>query len=284
MATQRIASASIRGAANAKKSLTTLGAASGSQKESRRWKSTPAIGLDNNPSILKEDIGLVVKDLPKGERKVDELDLTFLDHKAAFKSKTTWQVLRAYLVFNLCSIKPLVDNNEALMKLGKAVLGKTLFAYIMKQTFYGQFVAGEDRQSIKPAIHRMHSFGVKSILDYSVEEDVSEEKATELEMEACVADKEKDNYNPDLVPHKGDYSDGIKRYKAHQSFADRRIGNTGARTYFYQNEAQCEKNMETFLRCIEAVAGNHFVHEPKNVSNGILLHFRLLLFYIFFPF
>ena len=63
--------------------------------------------------ILTEDIGLVVKDLPKGERKVDELDLTFLDHKAAFKSKTTWQVLRAYLVFNLCSIKPLVDNNEA---------------------------------------------------------------------------------------------------------------------------------------------------------------------------
>ena len=89
------------------------------------------------------------------------------------------------------------------MKLGKAVLGKTLFAYIMKQTFYGQFVAGEDRQSIKPAIHRMHSFGVKSILDYSVEEDVSTEKAEQLEMDACVADEEKDNYNPDIVPHKG---------------------------------------------------------------------------------
>ena len=56
MATQRIASASIRGAANAKKSLTTLGAASGSQKESRRWKSTPAIGLDNNTSILKGEL------------------------------------------------------------------------------------------------------------------------------------------------------------------------------------------------------------------------------------
>ena len=29
-----------------------------------------------------------------------------------------------------------------LMKIGKKVLGKTLFAALMKPTFYGQFVAG----------------------------------------------------------------------------------------------------------------------------------------------
>ena len=69
------------------------------------------------------------------------------------------------------------------MKLGKAVLGKKLFGEIMKLTFYGQFVAGEDRESIKPAIYRMHTFGVKSILDYSVEEDISGEEATNIEME-----------------------------------------------------------------------------------------------------
>ena len=109
---------------------------------------------------------------------------------------------------------------------------------------------------------------------------------------ACVPDKEQEsgNYNPETVPHKGDHTgneknqnfsslqdnldyhkqdtnvlncdntlntDGIKRYKAHKSFGDRRQTVTGARTYFYQNEAQCEKNMETFLRCIEAVAGNN---------------------------
>jgi hypothetical protein len=33
------------------------------------------------------------------------------------------------------------------MKFGQAVLGKTLFAAIMKQTFYGQFVAGEDQEN-----------------------------------------------------------------------------------------------------------------------------------------
>lgn len=69
------------------------------------------------------------------------------------------------------------------MKLGKAVLGKALFAQIMKQTFYGQFVAGENRATIKPVIHRMHTFGVKSILDYSVEEDISQEQAEQIEME-----------------------------------------------------------------------------------------------------
>ena len=50
MATQRIASASIRGAANAKKSLKTLGGSS----QQERWKSTPAIGLDNSPSIIEK--------------------------------------------------------------------------------------------------------------------------------------------------------------------------------------------------------------------------------------
>ena len=51
------------------------------------------------------------------------------------------------------------------MKLGQKILGKALFGMLMKQTFYGHFVAGEDQEDIKPTISRMHSFGVKSILD-----------------------------------------------------------------------------------------------------------------------
>ena len=45
-------------------------------------------------------------------RKTDELDLGFMNHTAAFKSKSTWQVFRGYLVYQLCSIGPLVENNE----------------------------------------------------------------------------------------------------------------------------------------------------------------------------
>ena len=45
-------------------------------------------------------------------KKTDELDLGFMNHTAAFKSKSTWQVFRGYLVYQLCSIGPLVENNE----------------------------------------------------------------------------------------------------------------------------------------------------------------------------
>lgn len=41
----------------------------------------------------------------------DPLDLSFNDAKAAFKSKTTWEVLRAYIVYTLCSSETLVENN-----------------------------------------------------------------------------------------------------------------------------------------------------------------------------
>lgn len=56
--------------------------------------------------------------------------------------------------------------------------------------------------------------------------------------------------------HKNTNSVGtIKKYHSHQEFADRRYKVDSARTYFYLNEAQCERNMEIFMRCLEAVSG-----------------------------
>ena len=53
----------------------------------------------------------------------------------------------------------------------------------MRSTFYGQFVAGEDVASIKPLVERNMFFGVKSILDYSAEKDISRDEARKAEME-----------------------------------------------------------------------------------------------------
>lgn len=43
--------------------------------------------------------------------KRDPLDVSFANPEAAFKSKTTWEVLRALIVYQMCSIQYLVDNN-----------------------------------------------------------------------------------------------------------------------------------------------------------------------------
>lgn len=40
------------------------------------------------------------------------------------------------------------------MKVFKALMGEKLFALMMKQTFYGHFVAGEDRHKIVPTLER----------------------------------------------------------------------------------------------------------------------------------
>ena len=65
-------------------------------------------------------------------------------------------------------------------------MGRRLFRLVMKSTFYGHFVAGEDQEMIKPLIGRNGQFGVKSILDYSVEKDISEEEAKEAEMKYVI--------------------------------------------------------------------------------------------------
>ncbi|KAL4711890.1 hypothetical protein ACJJTC_006059 [Scirpophaga incertulas] len=130
------------------------------------------------------------------------------------------------------------------MKRLRQVVGQRLFEAFMKATFYGQFVAGEDQNKIKPTIERLRSFGVKSILDYSVEEDLSQEEAEKREVSASIStfgDKEEEGQ--------------LKQYHVEQRFADRRYKVTSARTYFYLNEASCEKNMEAFLKSIDAVAG-----------------------------
>lgn len=69
------------------------------------------------------------------------------------------------------------------MKFAKQILGETLFTKFMRATFYGHFVAGEDEQQITPVLDRLRQFGVKPILDYSVEEDISQEEAERREMQ-----------------------------------------------------------------------------------------------------
>ena len=71
---------------------------------STRLKSTPAAALVEENTTVDAS--------PHNDNSRDSLDLTFCDHEAAFRSKTTSEVLRALLVFRLCGVQYLVKNNE----------------------------------------------------------------------------------------------------------------------------------------------------------------------------
>ncbi|CAB1320146.1 unnamed protein product [Coregonus sp. 'balchen'] len=174
-----------------------------------------------------------------------KISIDFEQTQEAYKSKDNLELLRSLVVFKLCSYDLLVDKNKELMDISKFLLGKKAFEQFMKMTFYGQFVAGEDHKSIKPLIQKNRAFGVGSVLDYSVEEDLTQEDAVTNEMDSCVSAAEKES-----MGHRE------KKYKAHQQFGDRRGGVTGARTYFYTDEAKCDQHMETFLKCIKASGGS----------------------------
>nr|XP_039318342.1 proline dehydrogenase 1, mitochondrial isoform X2 [Saimiri boliviensis boliviensis] len=130
-----------------------------------------------------------------------------------------------------------------LLYVARKLLGERLFNKLMKMTFYGHFVAGEDQESIQPLIRHNRAFGVGTILDYGVEEDLSPEEAAHGEMESCPSAAERSGSGTNKRE---------KQYQAHRAFGDRRDGAISARTYFYANEAKCDSHMETLLSCIEA--------------------------------
>lgn len=144
-------------------------------------------------------------------------DLSFEDAQTAFKSKSSLELLRGYLVFQLCSLNFLIDNQKFLLNFSRRILGKRLFSQLMRMTFYGHFVAGEDQNDIRENVQNMMKYGVKAILDYSAEEDL-------------VADN------------------SIKN----KSETDQ-LSNL-SKKYFHPSEINSEKNKKIFMDCIDAVS------------------------------
>nr|XP_056715495.1 proline dehydrogenase 1, mitochondrial [Euleptes europaea] len=169
----------------------------------------------------------------------------FADTREAFRSKTSGELARGLVVLGLSSVDLLVERAQQVMTLSRKLLGQRLFEKLMKMTFYGQFVAGEDQRAIKPLIQHNLAYGVGSVLDYGVEEDLSSEEAEKKELDSCTSAFEKET---------GKQRE--KRYSVHRGFGDRRAGVTSARTYFYADEAKCDQRMDTFLQCIEASASS----------------------------
>lgn len=176
----------------------------------------------------------------------EKVDLSFSNTKECFRNKSTYDLVRSIVVFKMCTYNWLVDNAKPIIKMTRKVMGQRLFKATMRATIYGQFVAGEDKHDIQGTISRNAAFGVKSILDYSAEEDMDAQKAKKLEVEASMTKGAE-------AATDGSFSNHIT--KSHEKFGDRRTSVVAARTHFYESEMACDQNMGIFMDSIDAVAG-----------------------------
>ena len=108
-------------------------------------------------------------------------------------------------------------------------------------------------------VSRNAAFGVKSILDYSAEEDMDAQKAKKLEVEASM-NKAAENEES--------FSNHIT--KSHEKFGDRRQSVVSARTHFYESEMACDTNMgEMQGRRLRSRLGLAWAHDRKDNSFGL---------------
>lgn len=139
--------------------------------------------------------------------------LDFDDVSQSFSIKTTPELIRGLIVFHLCGIRPLVTNARRLLNLSEKILGRRITEWILKQTFFGHFCAGQTNEEVAKVIRKLDASGLGGILDYAAEADLS------------------------TVP---------------PSQQRDRTGVNSARIYDYEGESECDANALICAQCIEA--------------------------------
>ncbi|KAG1663988.1 Hydroxyproline dehydrogenase [Nymphon striatum] len=97
-------------------------------------------------------------------------NVRFDDHIAVYKNRSTAELLRNIAVLKVCSFDVFVDNSLQLMNIGQKSLGRHFFRFIMKYTFYSQFVAGENSEEILTSAEKLISSNIYSLPTAMLEE------------------------------------------------------------------------------------------------------------------
>ncbi|XP_062592988.1 uncharacterized protein LOC134254494 [Saccostrea cucullata] len=101
--------------------------------------------------------------------------LEFEDAVKACQSKKNWELLRALLIFNVCSVEKFVKNNYKILSWSRRLMGRPLFNMMMRPTFYRQFVGGHDLASLQTTVDCLQAAGIGPFVMVALEEDVKDD-------------------------------------------------------------------------------------------------------------
>ena len=98
----------------------------------------------------------------------------FDNTKIAFTLKNDSQLERAYFLFKMISVEPLVKIGSAATKF--ALKASLPIEGLIRATVFDHFCGGVNEEDCLPVIHKMYEKGVSSVLDYSVEGKIDEKE------------------------------------------------------------------------------------------------------------
>lgn len=189
--------------------------------------------------------------------------LDFEDGEAAFKNRTTSELVRAWTVFHVCAWTPVVRRARRLLALAEAVVGARAVTWVLRRTFFAHFCAGETQTELLPVIDRLRAAGVGAILDYAAEADLppaptttngngAANAANAAKPQAQTQAQTADPFPYPSTPASPSGPPPPAEFFRPDKSLDRREGVVSARTYYYEDEAHCDANAEIFHSCINS--------------------------------
>jgi len=122
-------------------------------------------------------------------------EINFEDTKTAFRIKSDRDLRRAYILFKLISYPILVKIGNPVIKVLSFL--RIPIGWIVKPTAFKHFVGGETLDDCQPAVEKIKTANVYSILDYSVEGKESE-KAINAALEETLRAVKNAGSKPDI--------------------------------------------------------------------------------------
>ena len=123
------------------------------------------------------------------------IKIDFEDTRTAFSIKSNRDLRRAYVLFKLISYPILVKIGNPVIKVFSAL--RIPIGWIVKPTAFKHFVGGETLEECQPAVEKLKTANVYSILDYSVEGKETD-KSIEAALQETLRAVKNAGKNPDI--------------------------------------------------------------------------------------